>query len=250
MLFYLGTHVPNWLGKTDAPLCVSRRVLHKRKTFPRAKGRWMLDSGAFSELSLNGGWELDPREYAKEIRRYNDEIGKLDVAVAQDWMCEPFMVERTGLSIEEHQARTVHAYLDLLNETELPIMPVLQGWTLDDYKWHMDGYYGKGIDLLEEPLVGVGSVCRRQNTAEVATILWALCSMNLHGFGVKIGGLRRSSRALVTADSMAWSYAARMDDPLPQCSHKNCANCLDYALQWRAKVMESIDAPEQTVLPL
>ena len=212
----------------------------------------MLDSGAFSELSLNGKWTVTPKAYAAEIQRYQDEVGNMDVVVAQDWMCEPFMVERTGLSIEEHQGRTIYAYLDLLNETDLPIMPVLQGWTLDDYKRHIDGYAGQGIDLYAEPIVGVGSVCRRQGTDEVAQLLSELSAVGLalHGFGVKIDGLRKAGHTLKTADSMAWSFRARRDEPLLGHTHKNCANCLDYALLWRDKVLDAIEEPAQTVMAL
>jgi hypothetical protein len=29
-----------------------------------------------------------------------------------DWMCEPFMLAKTGLSVREHQQRTVTNYLN------------------------------------------------------------------------------------------------------------------------------------------
>jgi hypothetical protein len=35
-----------------------------------------------------------------------------------------------------------------------------------------------------------------------------------------------------SADSMAWSFEARRERPFPGHTHKNCANCLDYALAW------------------
>jgi hypothetical protein len=38
-------------------------------------------------------------------------------------------------------------------------------------------------------------------------------------------------------DSMAWSLGARFNPPLRGHTHKNCANCLEYALRWRAKVI-------------
>jgi hypothetical protein len=58
-----------------------------------------------------------------------------------------------------------------------------------------------------------------------------------HGFGVKVRGLRSYAEHLVSSDSMAWSYDARRKAPLPGCPHKNCANCLKYALRWRANVL-------------
>ncbi|HYN19415.1 MAG TPA: hypothetical protein VE078_00525 [Thermoanaerobaculia bacterium] len=54
--FYLGTHHPDWLAKTEVPLFVSRTRLKNRRTVPRAAARWALDSGAFSEISVHGRW--------------------------------------------------------------------------------------------------------------------------------------------------------------------------------------------------
>lgn len=46
-------------------------------------------------------------------------------------------------------------------------------------------------------------------------------------------------RRLTSADSLAWSRDARLlGEPLPGCTrHKNCANCLRYALRWRTSVL-------------
>ncbi len=60
----------------------------------------------------------------------------------------------------------------------------------------------------------------------------------MHGFGVKTGGLHLYGHLLTSADSMAWSYAARHLPALPGCTgHKNCANCLAYATRWRTRVL-------------
>ena len=68
------------------------------------------------------------------VRRYRDEIGRLEWAAPIDWMCEPFMLAKTGLAIAVHQAHTVANYLELRSLVpELPFVPVLQGWSRDDY---------------------------------------------------------------------------------------------------------------------
>ena len=85
----LGAHRPHWLALSDVPLFVSHRRLGPRKSLPRAKTRWALDSGGFSELKLFGGWRTTPRAYAHAVRRYRDEIGGLVFASQQDFMCEP-----------------------------------------------------------------------------------------------------------------------------------------------------------------
>ena len=50
-------------------------------------------------------------------------------------------------------------------------IPVLQGKTVQDYLEHKASYASVGIDLRHEPLVGLGSVCRRQATGQIAAIV-------------------------------------------------------------------------------
>lgn len=254
--FYLGTHMSKWLEADDLPtdLClfVSHRRLAGRKTLPKARVHWALDSGGFSELSLYGEWRTTPQEYVTAVRRYDDEIGELGWAAPQDWMCEPFMLAKTGLTIAEHQRRTVANFVQLQDlwgdESESPFMPVLQGWDRDDYLRCWDLYDAAGIDVRNYPVVGVGSVCRRQATDEIGEIMQALRQLDeglpIHGFGVKKQGLERYGVHLNSADSMAWSYDGRRSAPLSGCEgHINCANCLAYALQWRQGVLDLIGAP-------
>ncbi len=250
LAFYLGTHQPSWLGYFDEPMFVSDRRLRNRVQLPHALGPWALDSGGFTELSTHGSWDHgpSPREYVDRIRRYARTIGRLQWAAPQDWMCEPFITAKTGLTVVEHQWRTIDnlATLRALNP-EVPIIPVVQGYRVDDYLTHVDMYQRAGFDLTTEPLVGVGSVCRRQATAEVGAIFTALHGAGvrrLHGFGLKKLGLARFGHLLVSADSMAWSFdARRLQRHLPECQgagHRNCANCPRYALRWRAEMLASL----------
>lgn len=251
--FYLGTHQPQWLATATVPLFVSHRRLDGRRTLPRAREDWALDSGGFSELSLYGEWRTTPTAYIAAVRRYDEEIGRLSWAAPQDWMCEPFMLAKTGLDVAEHQYRTVKNFLYLqelwADDATSPFMPVLQGWTRDDYLRCMDLYHAYGVDLTRFPLVGVGSVCRRQATAEIghvmASIQVADPEIPLHGFGVKRRGLVAYGHHLQSADSMAWSYEARRaGSPMANCSgHRNCANCLRYALAWRDRIIADLVVP-------
>lgn len=258
--FFLGTHQPHWLARSEVPLFVSRRRLDGRKTFPRARAPWALDSGGFTELQMYGTWALSARTYAAEVRRYADEIGMLRWAAPQDWMCEPIVIgggkvkgimfAGTGLSVAEHQRRTVDNLIELRSiAPEIPWAPVLQGWDRDDYRRCWDLYDRAGVDLCREPVVGVGSVCRRQHSDEAFSIFESLRPLRLHGFGLKLRGLAKSAQHLASADSMAWSFAARHLPP--QCgkaTHKNCANCYEYAMQWRAQIMPTLGGPRQQSL--
>ncbi|MEV7011743.1 hypothetical protein [Streptosporangium sp. NPDC051022] len=251
--FYLGTHRPGWIHTAPAgvSLFISHRVLRTYKTLPTLE--WpvhrhvAIDSGAFTELSLHGEFVTTPEEYVRALARYDDEITDLDWAAPQDWMCEPFMLAKTGLTVAEHQRRTVTNFVRLVelwpqysDATECPVMPVIQGWTVDDYLACVDLYEQHGVRLAQDyPVVGVGSVCRRQATREIGDIFRTLAQLDLplHGFGVKLAGIRQYGRYLTTADSMAWSYAGRRTPT--QCgstTHRSEANCQTFALAWRDRV--------------
>jgi hypothetical protein len=202
---------------------------------------WALDSGGFSELSMYGKWQTTEAQYIHAVYKYQNSIGLLDWAAPQDWMCEPWMVRETGLSVREHQHRTVENYCRLRSlAPTLPFIPVLQGWTLWDYLVCIQLYEDAGVKLTGT--VGLGSVCRRQSSTEIAKIVSTLhdYGLRLHGFGVKTQGLGIYGPMLESADSMAWSFAGRRDPPLPGCLHSNCANCYKYALKWRRRVLSSL----------
>jgi hypothetical protein len=235
--FYLGTHETSWLARLEVPLFISHRRLAQRRGLPRARCEWALDSGGFTELALHGGWRTGISEYVEAVARYSAEIGRLEWAAPMDWMCEPSMLSCTGLTVREHQERTVANYLDLCDQG--PFIAVLQGWEVKDYEACVDLYRSAGVDLSAHPVVGVGSICRRQRTAEIAQIITMLheAGISPHGFGVKKEGISRYGRLLTSADSMAWSYTARRRWPLPGCRHKRCTNCPRFALRWREELL-------------
>jgi len=250
--FYLGTHNPAWLARVDSvPLFVSAVRLRKlQRTWPRAVGRWALDSGGFSELAVKGTWTVPAAQYVAEVRRAMAEIGGLDFAAVQDWMCEPFMLAKTGLSVAEHQERTIDSYLELSAlAPEVPWLPVIQGWGVADYWRHVDRYQERGVAL---SYVGVGSVCRRQATSSAETIMRTLAAdgLRIHAFGFKRRGIASCGDVIESADSMAWSFDARRAPPLPGHTHLNCANCLEYALLWADAMVAPIERAARAQLSL
>jgi len=262
--FWLGTHRPGWLAHLDVPLMVSHRTLADIKHLPPARHPWVLDSGGFTELSMYGEWLTTPTNYIAAVRRYRDEIGHMQWAAPQDWMCEPDIIHGgggwkvgTGLTVVEHQCLTVTNLLELRTlAPDIPFIPVLQGWTADDYIACADLYGAAGIDLAAEPVVGVGSVCRRgpreHAVAEQAIRRLAPHCGPLHGFGVSIEGLARYGDALGSSDSLAWSaWARRSRQHLDGCrrpmsrhgraySYANCPGC---ALTYRDHVLAGGASP-------
>jgi hypothetical protein len=222
--FFVGIHLPNKAQHFDA-CCVSVKRLEKRLT-GFAPRDWIMDSGAFSTISTRGGYGPDDlwlyQLYIENFYRW----GNLEAAVSQDYMCEPEMLERTGMSVREHQRLTTERYSALKaglarsaitcagrRASSVYIMPVLQGYAIQDYVRHLADY---GRMLSPGMWVGVGSVCKRNRRpdeveAVLAAIKAARPDLRLHGFGVKATALAsRGVRALLhSADSMAWSFAAR-----------------------------------------
>ena len=225
MQFFLGVHHADmgWpLSLRDVPVCISANTLRERQGRIAFVGQgdpgWMLDSGAFTQVTLKGGFEQTPADYAELIRRYGDwDDSGMKIAVSQDYMCEPFVLKQTGLSVAEHQALTVDRF-DAIRDAgtgRVPLMPVLQGWTVADYLRHLE-QYGDRIGAAD--WVGVGSVCKRQgHPRDIEFILSAILKerprLRLHGFGVKKTALRHHGvrSGLFSADSLAWSYAARRE---------------------------------------
>lgn len=250
--FYLGTHMPNWLTKLNIPLFISHRTLNKYRTLPTANTSWALDSGGFTELSMHGQWTTTANDYTTAVRRYRNEIGHLDWAAPQDAMCEPWILDKArnwlGGTVHAHQTWTTTNLLQLRTlAPDLPFIPVIQGWELDDYHRHIDMYTTAGIDLTTEPVVGIGSVCRRQATHQIEHIIRTIAGhgIRLHGFGVKTAGIARYGQHLTSADSLAWSFGGRQIRPCPQRPVASCANCLHHALDWRDRVITKADSYQQ-----
>lgn len=210
MIFYVGLHQPSD-AKHFKRAFISVNRLRTRK-MPLGVSRWIMDSGAFTELSLYGRYRNDVACYADHINRWADDT-TLVAAVSQDYMCEPWIVQKTGLSIADHQRLTIERFDRLRILTDVYVMPVLQGFEVCDYLWHMHMY---GERLKEGAYVGVGSVCKRNaDPAAVEEILLAIRlarpDLRLHGFGLKTTALgsRKVRDRLYSADSMAWSFHAR-----------------------------------------
>lgn len=274
--FLLGIHKPSFLADprlAGVPFLISRGVLESAdgrvlRNLPRAPAPYAIDSRGFTELQMFGRWTLTVDEYIARIRAIVAKLGRDNLLwiAPMDWMAEPIVRRggevRTGgrvvrfagtkMPVRIHLYRTVMNFLDLRERApDLPWMPVIQGWELDDYLECLDLYAHAGVDLFAEPIVGLGSVCRRQDTVFAARLVEMLFYMGLrlHGFGMKIKGLVEYHRGLASSDSLAWSEHARRRPALPghrepgfrrPKGHQKCASCLEYALLWRDKLLAGL----------
>lgn len=209
--FYVGLHQPSDAAHFDRAFVSINRLRKRRSSFPVQS--WVMDSGAFTELSQHGGYRHTVAEYAEAARRWVG-CGTLDAVVAQDFMCEPFILAKTGLTVAVHQALTIERYDELVGfDIGAYVLPVLQGFEPAEYRAHIRAY---GDRLAEGAWVGVGSVCKRQGDPQaIVAVLEAIHAdrpdLRVHGFGVKTTALAHPGvRGLLwSADSMAWSFSAR-----------------------------------------
>ena len=239
-LFFIGLHKVNHAVLFDRSMISINILEHRRSDF--SPHDWILDSGAFTRIRSGKG-HLPSLDYARMCGRWS-RCGNMVAAVVQDWMCEPFILEITGLTVSIHQDKTVQSFQDLkqLCDPSIYIMPVLQGFEPSDYVRHLDKYDGL---LCYGEWVGVGSVCKRNSTpASVERVLLAIASqrpdLRLHGFGIKKTALKSPivNKLLYSCDSLAWSYAARKAGLNPTCP--------EYAESYRQKI-DSM--PVQLMLP-
>ncbi len=177
-------------------------------------GRIFLDSGAFTILDRYGEYPESPADFCTAVRHLAT-IGELVAVSSQDYMCEPAMLARTGLSVREHQRRTIMRYDQIRAglPDPIPLVPVLQGYQPAEYVQPGADY---GDRLQPGMRVGIGSVCKRNGRlhdleAVLVAIHDARPDLRYHGYGLKTTALRSSIvRAILhSTDSLAWSYAAR-----------------------------------------
>jgi hypothetical protein len=214
--FYVGIHQPSDAKHLGAVfVSVHRLSGPKGRRIPFTDQPWIMDSGAFTTIAKHGGYPEPVSTYAAYIRRWASP--NLRAAVAQDYMCEPHMLAKTGLTIADHQRLTIERYDALLEEdlAGVTVMPVLQGYAPADYARHVHAY---GDRLAQGAWVGVGSVCKRNARpdavlAVLEAILNARPDLRLHGFGLKKTALAVEAirSRLESADSIAWSFAARYE---------------------------------------
>jgi len=193
---------------------------NRRSPLPANGKPWILDSGGFSFLKKFGRYPMSEASYLKHALSLN-----ANLIVSMDWMCEPNVIKKTGLSVKKHIENTVSSLRTILNladripevrlmsasspESSFGIIGVIQGWSIEDYLCC--------IDLLREqdlilPYMGVGSLCRRNSEKQIIRILRTikreLPNIKLHGFGVKTSVLKypEARELLFSLDSAAWGH--------------------------------------------
>lgn len=216
----------------EAPALVSANCMWdpKRKQF-REPG-WAigdldvaLDSAGFVAMSTYGG-------YPWTVAQYTELAGLMGWTwwAQMDFCCEP-EIAHDHAEVDKRMWAT----LVLLAQTMLQVeaywemgypwiqypMPVLQGWTIDDYMqsaaWVDELLHKHTFTKAWPDLVGVGSVCRREHD-DILAIVAALDEVlpphvKLHLFGVKGSAIRELAGwdRVESTDSASWAMTARKE---------------------------------------
>jgi hypothetical protein len=271
MLVYCGipTTQQSFLGvarSLESPLLVSVNAFWKDDRFCGYEVLWdievplALDSGGFVAMRRYGGYRWSVQQY-------------IDLAVmlrpvfwaAQDYACEPEIaadsaqvtkrIRNTVFTLGETLARVIHWNQELPGQPAVAPMPVIQGWKPQDYRTCVklmedrvisDPPAALVLGSNEWPaLVGVGSVCRRNLTGpdNLYRIVDALKEalpphVGFHLFGVKSTALAtlKDRTRIVSADSMAWNYAARREafaKRIPKTKELLCENMTNWVERQR-----------------
>jgi hypothetical protein len=247
--FFLGTHQPHWLAEPrceGVPLFVSRRTLARYVTLPRALTDFALDSGGFTELQLHGMWTVSAAVYIAFVLMLVAHFGRRMLWVApRDWMCEPIVIN--GGVVRGNRAHIGREWLARSTSGA----PWRTSWSYA----HSSGILscrccrGGPSRKIKGGIRFVGTGLSVEAMDEAERIMRSLAPLRLHGFGFKKAGVERCHDVMKTADSTAWSVSGRKSPPLPghdrpgpgrPRGHKNCANCLEYALGWREELLDGL----------
>ena len=194
-----------------------------------------LDSGGFVAMRRYGGYRWSVLDYINLAVMLRPVFW-----AAQDYACEPELagdsvkvaqrIRNTVFTLGETLARVIHWNHELPGQPATAPMPVIQGWRPAEYRTcvklmedHVisDPAAAEVLGSNDWPaLVGVGSVCRRHLSGpdSLYRIIDALeealpAHVGFHLFGVKSTALAKlkDRTRIVSADSMAWNYAARRE---------------------------------------
>lgn len=187
---------------------------------PWAGPEWFIDSGGYSTLDATGEYETTPEEYVAYLAEHEAREG-VEIAryALRDWACERKLLRDNDRNVRVHQNWTIRDHfecLELADERgiEAEPVPVLQGHDLREYLRHLDYYRDHGL-LDGTTYLGIGSVCKRENVAEIRDTLERLreevpSEIRLHGFGItrELLYVPEAVEALDSVDTAGWERKA------------------------------------------
>lgn len=157
---------------------------------PSNAGLLFLDSGGFVFFNRFGEYPFTPAAYLNLVEKLRP-----DFFASMDYPCEPSITGKLGkMPIRERIQRTVENTAVLCDMAcmlsgKSTIVPVIQGWGVDDYLYCLELHQQAGT---LRPYMAVGSMCTRSNSSEICEVFTAVYQAaiqlgvnRLHAFGLK-----------------------------------------------------------------
>lgn len=179
------------------------------RTPPDCLASLVLDSGGFQAARKWGAYPWDAAQYAHWGQRYQASGVPLTWLAILDFACEH------GVNRAQHATNAQRIQATLTNAArcrdaapDLPWLPVVQGYTLDEYGQCIEGYQREGWDLR---YCGLGTMCGRP-VRQARSILRGLRqhypTLVYHVFGMHLGVLDDAvaARGVHSWDSYAWDW--------------------------------------------
>ncbi len=191
------------LKRVPKPLVSVNSAMGRRLDL-RSKSQSWVDSGAFQIIKARGYFPFGDGLYASWVGAMGPKF-----FTQLDWPCEPAVLAKTGLSVEEHQRRSLQSANTLASSEvgDAVLVPTIQGWTVEQYLAAAENLEKIG---LWRSYMAIGSVCRRNQAAAVVAVITALREFSpntrYHGFGVKSSP--KILKLIWSCDSFAWRFAA------------------------------------------
>lgn len=176
-----------------------------------------LDSAGFVAMARYGGFPWRTADYLALAASYPFRwFASMDYCVEAE-------IARDREEVLDRISRTIRANFDCRSGArdlgiEHLLMPVIQGRRPEDYERCLDGLL---LDYSRTPLIGVGSMCRREvpGPEGLIAVLDHLDrilpkGVRLHGFGIKgtaLSHLKGLEHRIASTDSQAYGQTARHD---------------------------------------
>jgi hypothetical protein len=163
-------------------------------------------------MNIYGDYPFRPDEYLALIFHYRPTL-----AACLDYPCEPDIARGCYLQSNIDRIEAGIDYADYLLgwTSQTQFLPVIQGYTLDEYAYSIELLARRG--LLRD-YMAIGSMCRRWDLSQLQETMTAIYRLvceagitmpKLHWFGLKLQALSDPiCRPLIySCDSAAWSIA-------------------------------------------
>lgn len=181
-----------------------------RTRLPKMVERLILDSGGYAFFSRWGEYPFDLEKYL-ELAYYLRDLHPLYRVATLDYPCEPDINRSQIMTNEERIQKTVSNAVECFHkDNSIPWLPVIQGYTVEEYLYCIDLYndYGIGSDYW-----AIGSICSRKGAPyELRNIITKIKerhqTQKLHAFGLGIPYLSDPQifNAIYSSDSAAWNW--------------------------------------------